>query len=232
MSSKGSSSAGSKPEAAEGRFSRQTILSSVGPEGQKKWSQSSVLLVGEGVSLQSAATALASTGISKLFVVPIGPFDSFALTSQFPGLHLDVLPEEFEHLPEARAALILTEKREARRRASRWLRHHARPAFFAWPAGNGFALLTVRHEGGQCPCLECFEVMNPKAFSKGEAPLQRMIGAMAASEALQWILEGKSALEGKVWMTSLDTGVSFHHEVQPTYKCPARMLEEGAPVTP
>lgn len=232
MSSKGSSSAGRKPESAEGRFSRQTILSSVGPEGQKKWSQASALLVGEGVSLQSAATALASTGISKLFVVPIGPFDSFALTSQFPGLHLDVLPEEFEQLPEATITLVLTEKREARRRFSRWLRHHARPAFFAWPAGSGFALLTARHEGGQCPCLECFEVMNPKAFSKGEPSLQRMIGAMSASETLQWILTEKSTLEGKVWITSLETGVSFHHDVDPTYKCPARLLEEGAPVTP
>lgn len=233
MSSKGSPPAGGKPEAAvEGRFSRQTILSSVGPEGQKKWSQTPVLLVGEGAALQSAALALASSGIPKLFVVPIGHFDFFALTSQFPDLHLDVLPEESEHLPGAGATLVLTGERQARRRFSRWLRHDARPAFFAWPAGSGFALLTARHEGGQCPCLECFEVMNPKAFSKGEPSLQRMIGAMAASEALQWILEGKSVLEGKVWVTSIETGVSFHHVVEPTYKCPARMLEEGAPVTP
>ncbi|HTC20872.1 MAG TPA: hypothetical protein VK859_08490, partial [bacterium] len=80
--------------------------------------------------------------------------------------------------------------------------------------------------------LECFEIMNPKAFSKGQPPVQRMIGAMAASEALQWILKGSSPLEGKVWITSLDTGVSYHHEVHPTYKCSARLLEEGAVVTP
>jgi len=233
MPSKENPSADRKPgSASENRFSRQMILSSVGPEGQKKWLDASALLVGEGVTLQSAAVALASVGVSKLFVVPLGPFDSFSLTSQFPGLHVDVLPEEFESLPETSVAVVLTEKKEARRRFSRWLRHHARPAFFAWPAGSGFALLTARHEGGQCPCLECFEVMNPKAFTKGDPSLHRMMGAMAASEALQWILKEKSPLEGKVWLTSLETGASFHHEVQPTYKCPARMLEEGAPVTP
>lgn len=233
MSSQGDSPTGPKPEAsAGGRFSRQTILSSVGPEGQKKWSQASALLAGEGPAFTAAAVALASTGVSKLSLVPLGRFDSFSLTSQFPGLQVDVLPEESEHLPEAAVTLVLTEDREERRRFSRWLRHQARPAFFAWPAGNGFALLTARHEGGQCPCLECFEVMNPKAFSKGGPSLQRTIGAMAASEALQWILAEKSLLEGKVWMNSLETGTSFQHDVQPTYKCPARMLEEGSPVTP
>ncbi|GEM_PF-1179564 len=233
MPPKGNPPVDRKPgPASEGRYSRQTILPSVGPEGQAKWSGAAVLLVGEGVTLQSAAVALASVGVSKLFIVPLGPIDSFSLTSQFPHLQVDVLPEEFEHLPETSASVVLTENRDVRRRFSRWLRHHARPSFFAWPAGSGFALLTARHEGGQCPCLECFEVMNPKAFTKGEASLHRMMGAMAASEALQWISNGKSALEGKVWLTSLETGASFHHDVQPTYKCPARLLEEGAPVTP
>jgi molybdopterin/thiamine biosynthesis adenylyltransferase len=214
------------------KFSRQTILPSVGPEGQDKWSKASALLAGEGVTLQSAAAALAAVGVSKLFLVSLGHFDSFSLTSQFPHLQVDVLPEETESLPETSAVLVLTEDKEARRRFSRRLRHHARPAFFTWPSGSGFALFTARHEGGQCPCLECFEVLNPKAFAGREPSLQRMIGAMAASEALQWILRGGSPLEGKVWITSLERGISFHHEVQPTYKCPARLLEEGAPVTP
>ena len=214
------------------RFSRQVILPAVGPEGQKKWTEGSVLLAGEGVALQSAATALASVGVSRLFVLPLGNFDSFSLAEQFPSLHLDILPEEFERLPDSSMTLALTENKEFRRSLSRWLRHHARPALFAWPAGSGFALLAARHQGGQCPCLECFEVMNPKAFSKGGAPVQRMIGAMAASEVLQWILNESSPLEGKVWITSLDSGVSFQHEIHPSYKCPARLLEEGATVTP
>ncbi len=217
---------------SQDRFSRQVILSSVGPEGQKKWLESSVLLVGEGIALQSAATALASVGISKLFVLSYGNFESFALTSQFPNLQVDVLPEEFEYLPNASLTVVSTENKEARRRLSRWLRHQAKPALYAWPAGSGFALLAIRHQGGQCPCLECFEIMNPKAFTKGQPSVQRLMGAMAASEALQWILKGQSPLEGKVWITSLDSGVSYHHEVQPTYKCPARLLEEGAVVTP
>ncbi len=214
------------------RFSRQVILPSVGPEGQKKWSEASVLLAGEGVSLQSSAIALASVGVSKLFILSHGPIDSFSLTSQFPNLQVDVLPEEFERLPDMSYAVIFTENKEFRQRLSRWLRHHAKPALFAWPAGSGFSLFAARHQGGQCPCMECFEIMNPKAFSEGRPSVQRLIGAMGASEALQWILKGQSPLESKVWITSVDTGVSYHHEVQPTYKCPARLLEEGAVVTP
>ncbi len=138
------------------RFSRQAILPSVGPEGQKKWSKASALLVGEGVALQSAAVALASVGLSKIFVIPLGHFDSFSLTSQFPGLQVDVLPEDFEQLPETSAVLVLNDNKEIRRRLSRWLRHHARPALFAWPAGSGFALLTVRHRRGAVPLFGMF----------------------------------------------------------------------------
>jgi hypothetical protein len=74
--------------------------------------------------------------------------------------------------------------------------------------------------------------MNPKAFAQGMISVQRILGAMAASEALQWILNEESPLEGQVWVTTLDEGISFRHEVQPTYKCPARLLQEGAVVTP
>ena len=75
-------------------------------------------------------------------------------------------------------------------------------------------------------------MMNPKAFSKGNEKVQRFLGAAAASEVLQFILKGDSPLEGRVWMTSLEEGVSFRHQVRPTPKCPARLLEEGAEVTP
>ncbi|HUO56879.1 MAG TPA: hypothetical protein VMV05_01765 [bacterium] len=55
---------------------------------------------------------------------------------------------------------------------------------------------------------------------------------MAASEALQWLLKRESPLETKVWVNSLESGVSFHHEVRPTPKCPAWLLEQGAKITP
>lgn len=228
--------------AKEDRFSRQVLLPSVGKEGQEKWAKSSVLLAGEGPALQAAATAFASTGLSKLFLLTPDNIDSFALTSQFPNLQVDVLPEDPESLPSAAFNVVLTEKASFRRRWSRWLRHQARPALFGWPVASGYALFLARHAGGQCPCLDCFEVMNPKAFAPlrqgfagqgtGTTAIQQTIGALAASEALQWILAGKSPLEGKVWITSLASGVSIHHEVRPTYKCHARLIEEGAVVTP
>jgi hypothetical protein len=214
------------------RFSRQVILPLVGPEGQKKWSEASVLLAGEGPALQSATTALASSGVQKLYILSDGVFDTHELASAYSNLQIDVLPEKFESLPAVSAILVLTEHKKMRQTFSRWLRHHSQPAVFGWVAGKGIALFASHHKGGQCPCLECFEVMNPKAFGSGDLNLQRMVGAMAASEVLQQILNGKSPLVGKVWITSLETGVSFHHEVQPTYKCPARMMEEGAAVTP
>jgi len=220
------------PTDKDPKYSRQVILPSVGPEGQIKWSQASVLLAGEGAALQAAATALASVGVSRLMILSAGPFDTFPLTDQFRDLQVDLLPEEFEQLPAASEVVVLTENKELRRKISRWMRHHARPALFARPAGTGFALFSARHHGGQCPCLECFEIMNPKAFTRGEPSIQRTVGAMAASEILQKILKEDSPLDGKVWITSLESGVSFHHEVKPTYKCPARLLEEGAVVTP
>jgi hypothetical protein len=214
------------------RFSRQVILPSVGPEGQKKWSEAQVLLAGEGVGLFSAATALASVGVSNLFILPSGSLDPSPLAVQFPNLRLGLLSGDLQSLPKTSLTIIMSGKKEFRQGLSRELRHQARPALFAWTMGSGFALLAVRHEGGKCPCLECFEIMNPKAFSGGEESLERMTGAMAASEALQWILKGDSPLEGKGWITSLETGVSFYHEIRPSYKCPARLLEEGATIIP
>jgi hypothetical protein len=217
---------------AEDRFSRQTILPGVGPEGQAKWAQASVFLAGEGPALKAAAIALASSGVPKLTFLTESHFDSFSLDRQFPSLKVDVLPDDPDHLPSVSLSLVLSERAGLRRKISRLLRHQAQPALFGWPAASGFALMGARHQGGQCPCLECFETLNPKAFTTGAPTLQEVIGAMAASEALLWILKGSSALEGKVWVNSLGTGVSFHHEVKPSYKCAARMIEEGASVTP
>lgn len=241
------------PAEASERFSRQVILPSVGPEGQKKWSEASTLLAGEGPALGAAVTALASTGVSKFYLLSDTDFNPQPLAAQFPGASLEVLAGDSAPFPETSVALILTANKEIRRNLSRHFRSQGKPALFAWAAGSGFAVAALRHGNGKCPCLECFEVMNPKAFSPlrhpimlselrgtggsggqatDEKTLERMMGAMAASEALQWILKDGSPLEGKVWITSLETGVSLHHEIHPSYKCPALMLEEGATVTP
>lgn len=217
---------------SEERFSRQVILPGVGPEGQAKWAQASIVLAGEGPALQAAALGLASSGVSKLYFLTPGPIDTFSLTSDFPQLQVDVLPEETDHLPDVSLSLVLTEKVPFRRKMSRLLRHLALPALIGWPAASGFALMAAKHSGGQCPCMECFEVMNPKAFAQGDSTLWQMLGAAAASEALLWILKGGSPLEGKVWVNSLGAGLSIHHEVRPTYKCAARLMEEGATITP
>ncbi len=194
------------------RYSRQVILPEVGVEGQTKWATARILLVGEGAILTAAEIALKSTGVSHLVQwktdVPQAPTGEADLT------------------------LVLTEDSAFRRRASRLLRKNRMPSLFAWCAGSGYALFAASHQGGHCPCLECFETLNPKAFTRGTPTVQRLLGALAASEALQWVLKGSTPLENKVWVTSLDSGVSFHHEVHASGKCPARLLEEGAVVTP
>jgi hypothetical protein len=88
------------------------------------------------------------------------------------------------------------------------------------------------HAEGKCPCLECFEVLNPKAFNKGTPVIQRLLGQAAASEALLYLLNGNSPLANKVCINALDVGISLHHEVHPSYKCPAQLEDEGATVTP
>ncbi len=192
------------------RFSRQVILPSVGMAGQKKWESSTVLLAGEGVTLQAAQKALESTGLSKIIVVDSPP-------SQLSSFSL---------------AIVVTEKTDLRREISRQLRAQSKPTLFAWLSGSGYSLFLTKHLNGQCPCLECFEVMNPKAFAQAEPTVQRILGAMAASEALLWILNEQSPLEGRVWINSLEEGTSFRHEVRSSPKCPALLLDEGVVVTP
>ena len=203
------------------RFSRQTILPGVGVEGQQKWESSSVVLAGEGPALDAAKTALERAGLSRISLI----------TSNRP-----------ETPPSFTAALILTDDAEWRRRLNRQTRLMSAPSVFGWGREGGFGLFLRGTHAGTCPCLECFEVMNPKAFSKsipqnpeegvGASLIQRAMGAMAATEILQWILKGQSPLEGKVWMTSFEDGVSFQHEVNASLKCPAALASEGAVATP
>ena len=200
------------------RFSRQTILPGVGAEGQAKWESASVLLAGEGPALDAAKTALNRTGLTRITILD-------------PSNH---------PLPISHSMVItVTGDSEWRRRLSRHCRSRSQAALFAWHCGSGFAIFLTGPDKG-CPCLECFEVSNPKAFSGSamkitknvEFPADRMMGAMAATEALQWILKGESALEGKVWMTSFDDGLSLRHEVHPSSKCPAALAEDGTAATP
>lgn len=216
------------------RYGRQVILPGVGADGQKKWADSTVLLAGEGPALQSALTALSSSGVNKIFILPSqgkdAPFPSF----QTSGRQMQVLPPSFEKLPEASIALVLSDDGDFRRKSNRVFRKNPRPVLYGWTAGSGMALFLSGTPalGESCPCFECFEVMNPKAFSKGEPEVHRVLGATAASEALQWILSGSSPLLYHVWITSLSEGVSFHHKVQSTPKCPARLGEQGIFYTP
>jgi len=222
-----------RPSAEPGeRYARQVILPSVGAEGQKKWSEAALFAAGEGAALASALTALASVGVSRISVLALEPLDTQALTAQYPGLKLEKITDGFKDLPKASLHLVVTENKEARRRLSRFLRERARPALFGWCVGSGYALMAASHKGGPCPCFECFEVLNPKAFHSGTPTVQRLMGAMAASEALQWILKGDTPLEKKVWVTSLESGVSYPHDVRASIKCPAHLLEKGTNITP
>ena len=192
------------------RFSRQVILPGVGVEGQQKWAQTPIVLAAEGTALEAATTALTAAGASLI----------------------TFLKDPFDAVPQGSTILVLTQNKDLRRSFSRRFRSQGQSVFFAWAMGTGWALFLATHKGSQCPCLECFEVMNPKAFGEPAPGVPRLMAAMAVSEILQFILKSQSPLEGKVWVTYLESGVSFLHEVSPIYKCTARLLAEGAPVTP
>ncbi len=212
------------------KFSRQVILPGVGAEGQAKWAQARVLLAGNGIALQAAAQALSSSGIAHTTVLIHEDFDPSFLVSAPRDLNVESIPL-LEKMPLYTAALVVSPDHRLRKKLNRLFRENHQLAVFAWPAGSGYALFTSRYEKG-CPCLECFEVLNPKAFSKGSPSVERLLGAMATSELLELILNGRSPVENKVWVTGLGSGASYKHEVMPTYKCPAKMIEEGAAVTP
>ncbi len=219
------------PANLEDRYSRQVILPGVGPEGQKKWRDARVLLAGEGPALQAAASALAAAGVGSLSLLIDEFFDPAFLLSQTPELRVEAIPFS-ENLPDFSLVLAVSEKAGLRRKLNRFFRRKGKTVLFGWPAGSGIALFLSRYSGKSCPCLECFEVLNPKAFAKGSPVIQRFLGAMAAAEALQWILKEESPFENKVWITVVNGAVSLQHELHPTYKCPALLIEEGAPVTP
>ncbi len=213
------------------RYSRQTLLSGVGVEGQKKWSQSTLRVAGEGEALEACLTALASSGIGYLQVLTSHPYDPKPFAQAHPQTKVVTLSDLNTHT-DADLTLVVTGEADFRRRISRQLRTQNKTGIFAWPAASGFALWVGLHTLGHCPCLECFEVLNPKAFTRGTPVVQRLLGQAAASEALLYLIKGESPLANKVWITSLDEGVSLHHEVFPSYKCPAQLADEGAPVTP
>jgi hypothetical protein len=203
------------------KFSRQTLLPGVGQAGQEKWDSSFVALAGEGIVLESAREALLRSGVRRTALLVPG--------SPEPPLETDLL-------------LIATADPEFRRDLSRLARAGSRKALFAWVSTGGFSLFSAKPETEKCPCFECFEVMNPKAFAPLRPPMSAfgprgtgglggrvewVLGAAAASEALLWLLKGESPIAGKVWTTSLEDGTSFLHPVRPSAKCPAMLCDTG-----
>jgi len=197
------------PALPSGIFARQVLLPEVGPEGQAAWAKASIALLGEGAALASARTALESSGIGTLKLLT-GP----------------------ESLPPSDILLVLTGDADLRRGASRRARAGEGSALFGWLAGGGHALFAPDPQGG-CPCLECFETLNPKVFKgKASSAAQRHLGAAAATEALLWLLKGSSPLVGRVQLFLPSQGSALIHPVTPSAKCPARLLSGGAGVTP
>lgn len=220
-----------EPSEFKERFSRQTLLSSVGEAGQKKWVESSVTLVGEGPAFEAALLALVTSGLITLRLQTSPGFDAAAWKSRFPEIQLS-LQDSPRVLSASTVCLVLTEKADLRRQINRSLQVSPQPAFFGWNAGSGFGLFFSAYKAPGEPCFECFEVLNPKAFNGGTLEAQKLLGALAASELLGWILKGESPLENKVWIASLDEGLSFHHPVTASGKCPAYLTAAGAKVTP
>ena len=221
----------SKPSEWKERFSRQVILAGVGEAGQKKWAQTTVGLVGEGIALEAALLALITSGLSSIRLLTSTGIDLNSWKNRYPESELSLFRSTAD-LPGASPLLILTGDPGLRRELNRSLRVKPRPAFFGWCAGSGWALFFSRFKSAEGPCFECFETLNPKAFNEGSSEAQRLLGAMAAAELSQWILTEDSPLENKVWITSLNEGISFHHPVFPSSKCPADLIARGAKVTP
>jgi hypothetical protein len=211
-------------------FSQRIIFPEAGAEGREKWAKSSILLAGGGSALRSAALALSNASVSQITLLIHKNFDPSFLASAPHQLNFEAIPL-LDQLPVFSSAVVVSPEPLLRRRLNRLFRKNHQTAVFAWPCGSGYALFTSRYLNG-CPCLECFEVLNPKAFSRGSVSVESLMGEAAASEVLKLILNGVSSLENKVWITALETGISVQHEVLPAYKCPARMIEGGAKVTP
>jgi hypothetical protein len=158
--------------------------------------------------MDSAKTALASTGIGTLSLF-----------------------SDQKNLPPFDLLLVLTGDAALRRAVSRGARAVKKPTLFGWLCGEGHALFAPASAG--CPCLECFETLNPKAFKQNaSSAAARHLGAIAATEALLWLLQGNSPLVGSVRFLLPSNGSALLHPVVSSAKCPAKLLSEGAKVTP
>jgi len=216
------------------RYSRQTILPSIGEAGQKKLANSSVWLVGEGSVLEAALIALASSGLSQILVSSVFRFDESLWKGRFADSEISFLPLDTIQIPPVSLVLVLTSVDKMRKRLNRELRGKGLPTVFGWNAGSGIGLFFSQYKNHdkKCPCFECFEILNPKAFNEGVPEVLRFLGAAGASETLLWLITGKTEIENQVWIQSLDSGQSFYHPVSASFKCPAFLLEKGATVTP
>jgi hypothetical protein len=188
-------------------------------------------VAGEGEALDACLTALASNGVGNIQILSPQPFDPKPFAQSHPKTRVEILPD-LNTPSSADLTLVVTDQADFRRRISRQLRSQKKTGIFSWPAASGFALWVGLHAKGKCPCLECFEAQNPKAFAHGSPEIQRLLGQAVASEALLFLLEGESPLANKVWINTFDTEISMQHEVIPSYKCPAQLVDEGAPVAP
>jgi len=216
------------------RFSRQIILPQVGEEGQKKWNASSFLLAGDGPALEAAGLALASSGVSRLWVHTPGSFDPSVWISRVSALEVEKTEAPEKVHPRASLSIVLTQDPALRKKMNRLSRKGPSNLLFGWTLGKGFALYCYPppSSASSCPCLECFEALNPKAFNPGATEVERILGAMAASEALQWALTGSSPLAGKLWVHPLSNAPSLYHEVSASPKCPAALADQGVTPTP
>ena len=145
------------------RYSRQTLLSGVGVEGQKRWANALVRVAGEGDALEACLTALASSGIGNLQILRDPSFDSKSFGQFYPQTKIEVIPD-LNVATTADLTLVVTARADLRRKISRQLRSQKKIGIFAWPAASGFALWVGPHAEGKCPCLECFRGIEPQGL--------------------------------------------------------------------
>ncbi len=202
------------------RYSRQLIIPEISEEGQKKWRDVFVLIAGEKIALKAAITAFSATGIKNIFVNKESDFSPLPFIKQFPDVHIQVLKYKMDNLPIFSAAIAFLNQRNFNEQIKQISQMKPQSVFLGWTTENSLIIYHLTNYQKSCPCFQCFKTLNTKAFGIGNnIIIQKVLAGLMTNEVLQFLIIGTSPIRNKIWITSLESGVTFKHDVYPTYKC-------------
>jgi hypothetical protein len=169
------------------RYARQIALPEVGPEGQARLAAAAVVVVGAGdAAARVAAEYLRAGGVGRVDLIdPPGRADADAWSRALAGARL-VLRFRFDDDPLLRTAIRL-----------------GVPALIGRAGAAGIDLFSFRRHG-PCPHVDPDVPLHAGAASTPTGAAAVVLGTLAASEALQLLIDPQASPRARLLRLGLD----------------------------